>query len=370
MSGASLGAARSPSSLGVLVRVPFWAEALRTPVDGDTRDHRAHGAPSRRGAPRCGASPTARPLEAWLAAPLFALLGPDTATLRLVYFLLGLALIPAAYALARALDPRAALPAAILMACPSPYLLLLSALPPPHLPVGAAARRGRARRWPCACGAALAAGTSRAPPTRGLGCARGPRAVDAPDDGDRGRRGGVVALARAPPAAARALWPAVAALLAASAPWWVRALADPQALEMVSVSGRRAGLGAHLRGHAAAPARADRRPAGHARAARRGRRRARPRSLRRRRRRDRARLRARASSSPSAAPAAIAADEGATRARSCWPRRASPLLAFPFPLRSSPASIRFLTPAYLPVIVLVTWARGGGGRAGVAPGRW
>jgi hypothetical protein len=32
------------------------------------------------------------------------------------------------------------------------------------------------------------------------------------------------------------------------------------------------------------------------------------------------------------------------------------LLAFPFPLRSSPASIRFLTPAYLPVIALVTWA--------------
>ena len=42
------------------------------------------------------------------------------------------------------------------------------------------------------------------------------------------------------------LWPAALALAAASAPWWARALADPQALEMVSVSGRRAGLGEHL----------------------------------------------------------------------------------------------------------------------------
>ena len=42
------------------------------------------------------------------------------------------------------------------------------------------------------------------------------------------------------------LWPAALSLAAVSAPWWARALADPQALEMVSVSGRRAGLGEHL----------------------------------------------------------------------------------------------------------------------------
>src|SRR5207245_7191642 len=53
---------------------------------------------------------------------------------RLCSFLLGLGLIPVAYALARRLDPRAALPAAVLMACPPPYFLLLSALPPPMYP--------------------------------------------------------------------------------------------------------------------------------------------------------------------------------------------------------------------------------------------
>jgi hypothetical protein len=50
------------------------------------------------------------------------------------------------------------------------------------------------------------------------------------------------------------------------------------------------------------------------------------------------------------------ADEGAVRARLLLAAAGLALLAFPFPLRSSPASIRFLTPAYLPVIVLVTWA--------------
>jgi hypothetical protein len=45
------------------------------------------------------------------------------------------------------------------------------------------------------------------------------------------------------------------------------------------------------------------------------------------------------------------------------------LLAFPFPARSAPHTIRFLTPLYLPVAVLVAWAaapRGGSRRAWVA----
>ncbi|HEV7498712.1 MAG TPA: hypothetical protein VGQ33_01860, partial [Vicinamibacteria bacterium] len=145
--------------VGVLVRVPFWAEALRTPVDGDSAIIGLMARHPTWSATMWG-QPYGSPLEAWIAAPLFALLRPDTATLRLVYFLLGLGLIPAAYALARALDPRAALPAAMLMACPSPYLLLLAALPPPMYPSAlllAAAVLGLALRLR----PRLAAGTAR-----------------------------------------------------------------------------------------------------------------------------------------------------------------------------------------------------------------
>src|SRR5207245_1928559 len=118
---------------GVVVRYPFWREALKTPVDGDTAIIGLMARHPLRSVTMWG-QPYGSPLEAWLAAPLMALLRPDAATLRLAYFLLGLALIPAAYALARALDARAALPAALLMACPAPYFLMLSALPPPMYP--------------------------------------------------------------------------------------------------------------------------------------------------------------------------------------------------------------------------------------------
>src|SRR5437870_5448858 len=119
--------------LGVLVRAPFWTEALRTPVDGDTA---ILGLMARHplGSVTMWGQPYGSPVEAWFAAPLFVLLRPDAATLRFAYFLLGLGLIAAAYVLARALDPRAGLPAAILMACPPPYFLLLGALPPPMYP--------------------------------------------------------------------------------------------------------------------------------------------------------------------------------------------------------------------------------------------
>ncbi len=231
--------------VGVLVRGPFWAEALRTPVDGDSAiiglmaRHPAWSA-------TMWGQPYGSPVEAWIAMPLFALLRPDTATLRLLYFLLGLGLIPAAYALARLLDPRAALPAAVLMACPSPYFLMLAALPPPMYPSAlllAAAVLGLALRL----GPALAAGTAG---RAGLvlwgalaGLALWTHLMTAT----------VVAAAgwwlwRHAAGRRAVLWPAAAALLLASAPWWGRALADPQALEMVSVSGRRAGIAAHLAG--------------------------------------------------------------------------------------------------------------------------
>jgi Dolichyl-phosphate-mannose-protein mannosyltransferase len=346
--------------VGVLVRVPFWAEALRTPLDGDAaiiglmaRHPLAHAT--------MWGQPYGSPVEAWIAAPLFALLRPDAATLRLAYFLLGLALIPAAYALARALDERAALPAAVLMACPTPYFLLLAALPPPMYPSalllaaatlaialrlgprlaeGASARGGLAL-WGALAGLALWTHVMTA------------TAVAA----------GAAWLVRRTGRRWPSLWPAAAALLATSLPWWSHALADPQALEMVSVSGRRASLAEHLgavlpRLHEPmgallgthVPLVAD--DAEHVLEA------------------------------PALAAAAVvivyglalvlaarrawraaADDDGGRRARLLLAAAGLALLAFPLPLRASPASIRFLTPAYLPVVVLVCWmATAAGGR--------
>jgi hypothetical protein len=116
-----------------LVRLPFWAEALQTPVDGDTA---IVGLMARH--PFASATlwgqPYGSPLDAWFALPFLAVLGPRAAALRAAYFALGLALVALAYLVARELEPRAALPAGLLMACPSAYMLLLSALPPPLYP--------------------------------------------------------------------------------------------------------------------------------------------------------------------------------------------------------------------------------------------
>ncbi|HUG53913.1 MAG TPA: hypothetical protein VMR21_09935, partial [Vicinamibacteria bacterium] len=228
---------------GVIVRVPFWAEALRTPLDGDAAIIGLMARHPFAGATMWG-QPYGSPLEAWLAAPLFAVGRPDAATLRLVYFVLGLALIPAAYALARALDARAALPAALLVACPPPYLLLLSALPPPMYPsalllgaavlllamaIGRALSRGAPARarlalWGVLSGLALWTHLMSAAAVAAGGWWIARRA--------RGRW--------------TSAWPAVAGLALSSAPWWTRALADPQALQVVNVSGRREGLLDHL----------------------------------------------------------------------------------------------------------------------------
>jgi 4-amino-4-deoxy-L-arabinose transferase-like glycosyltransferase len=120
--------------LAVVVRAPFWIEALRTPVDGDTAIIGLMARHPGRGTTMWG-QPYGSPLEAWLAAPLVAAMGARPDPLRLLYFLLGLGLVPLAYALGGALDRRAAMPAAMLMACPPPYLLLLSSLPPPMYPL-------------------------------------------------------------------------------------------------------------------------------------------------------------------------------------------------------------------------------------------
>ena len=119
--------------LAIVVRLPFWIEALRTPVDGDTA---IVGLMARH--PGVGTTfwgqPYGSPLDSWVALPFVAVWGYSTEALRLPVFLLGLLLVPLAYALARQLHPQAALPAAVLVACPPPYFLLLAALPPPFYP--------------------------------------------------------------------------------------------------------------------------------------------------------------------------------------------------------------------------------------------
>src|SRR5687767_1465048 len=119
--------------LGLVVRLPFWVEALRTPVDGDTA---IIGLMARHpfASTTMWGQPYGSAVEAWLAAPVLAVLGATPAALRLVYFLLGLALIPAGAWLAAGLDRRAAVPAALLLACPSPYFLLLASMPAPLYP--------------------------------------------------------------------------------------------------------------------------------------------------------------------------------------------------------------------------------------------
>src|SRR6266581_1828857 len=108
--------------LGVAVRAPFWAEALRTPVNGDTAIIGLMSRHLGRGTTLWG-QPYGSPLEAALAAPFVATLGTTTAAIRIPYFLLGLALIPLGYALGRALHAEAALPAPLY-----PATLVLSGL--------------------------------------------------------------------------------------------------------------------------------------------------------------------------------------------------------------------------------------------------
>jgi hypothetical protein len=229
--------------LGALVRVPFWIEALRTPVDGDTAIVGLMARHLGRGTTLWG-QPYGSPLDSWLAAPFVAAMGPTTAALRLPYFLLGLALIPVAYALARALSPAAAFPAALLMACPPPYFLLLSALPLPFYPTTlvlcglllvlalragkrlaeGAPSRGRLGLWGALAGLALWTHLMSLSAVAASGFYLFRRA--------RGRRS--------------LLLVALVPLLLTSSPWWVPALRDRQATRVVRVSGREETMGEHL----------------------------------------------------------------------------------------------------------------------------
>ena len=112
--------------LAALVRAPFWDVARRTAVDGDTglvglmARHLGEGT-------TLWGQPYGSPLDAWLAAPAVLLLGPTRLAARLSYFALSLVLVPLAAALARRAHPEAGPAAAMLMACPPAYAVLLAA---------------------------------------------------------------------------------------------------------------------------------------------------------------------------------------------------------------------------------------------------
>jgi hypothetical protein len=347
--------------LAVVVRLPFWVVALHTPVDGDTA---IVGLMARH--PGVGTTmwgqPYGSPLDSWAAMPFVAAWGCVTESLRLPYFILGLLLVPLAYALARELHPAAALPAAVLVACPPPYFLLLSALPPPFYPT-ALALCGLVL-WTAAV-ATRRLGDPEGTPPRGtllaLGTASGlalwthlmsasvvAAALAWVLAGSPGRR----------PLLAWALVP----LLAASAPLWSRAIVDREATRIVQVADRQETTLSHL----AATLPRIHEPLGGVLGTH--------------------------------VPVVADAEDHVLRppgwaaglvvllyglllvlaARACSRRHPAVLyllaaglvvLAFPLPLRSAPHTIRFLTPLYLPVAALATWAaapRGASRRAWVA----
>ncbi len=333
--------------LGILVRVPFWAEALRTPVDGDTAILGLMAQSLGRGTTMWG-QPYGSPVEAWLLAPFLALLGATPDALRLGYFVLGLALIPAAYALAHALDARAALPAAVLVACPPPYLLLLAALPPPLYPttlllcalllilaLRAGARiaqdepaAGMLAVWGVLAGLALWTHLMSA-------------TVVVASFIYLLRSGGRRAFHQ--------LGLALVLFACASAPWWTQAVRDPQATAVLSVSARRESFSAHLAAtlphlHVPlggllgthVPLVADD-PLAIVLTAR-----------------------------PIAAAlvliygvgliAAVRSAKSSPAARLLLATALLVVAVFPLPLRASASTIRYLTPLYLPVAVVVVWA--------------
>lgn len=341
-------------AFALLVRLPAWLVALRTPPDGDTSIVGLMAQSGRTAATFWG-QPYGSPLDAWVAWPFVAALGPTLLALRLPYLLLSLALVPLADALARRLHPAAGLPAAFLLACPPAYFVLLAALPPPLYPttlallaallVGVFALEERL----AAAGAVPAAGLLAWGLAAGLAAWTHllAMAVLAPC--------GAYLLWRAP--RPRRPWLALALVgaLAGGAPLLLRLARDPAAAAVVAVAGEGQGPWRHalellpqmhrpLLGliGARVPLTAD---------------------------------------DPQQAvglswggtallallyATGLAAAVGGARRQ---PRAALLLAcvglvaaAFPFPLRSGPETLRFLTPAYLPLAVLVVCAAASGER--------
>jgi hypothetical protein len=333
--------------LALSVRLPFWVEALRTPVDGDTAIVGLMATHPGVGTTMWG-QPYGSPVDAWIATPFVWLWGHSTEALRLPYFLLALALVPLAYWLGSLLHPSSALPAAVLAACPPPYFLLLSALPPPFYPTSLVL-----------CGLVLGCAAQAAvrlqedaPPPRGtllmLGLFAGLALWTHLMSLSAVVAGVTWVLARAWRRPALLAWLLVP-LAAASAPLWVRALGDREAARIVQVADRSETTLEHL--GSVLP-----------------------------------RLHEPHGGVLGTHVPLVADDEDAVLYAPGWragllvlgygfllilaARAAGPghpallyllaaglaLLAFPFPVRSSAHTIRFLTPVFLPVAALVSWA--------------
>lgn len=336
--------------LAAAVRAPFWAFAARTSVDGDTAIVGLMARHPTRGT-TLWAQPYGSPLDGWIAAPFVRVLGATPGAVRLPYAILSLVLVAAAYRLGERACAGAGMPAALLLACPPAYLLLLSALPPPLYPttlvllaVVLTLAVGALDTLPSATSA-----TSAAPPLRARLAAIGFL-------GGLALWTHLMALATlaivaavlfraAGTARARVtlLWVLVP-LLVASAPWWVHAAGEPSATSVLGI----AYAGASPFAHAQAVARRLGEPV----------------------------------SALAGTWTPLTADEGERIARAplavgvllaiAWaiaaaagtvalPRRVAGLLAgtalltiavFPFPVRSDAHTVRFLTPALVPLAVL------------------
>jgi hypothetical protein len=334
--------------LAVFVRLPFWIEALHTPVDGDTA---IVGLMARH--PGVGTTlwgqPYGSPLDAWVAMPFVAARGASVEALRLPCFLLALALVVVAYALARELAPAAGLPAAVLAACPPAYFLLLSALPPPFYATTlvlcgvvllCAARAGKSLADP---EAAAPRGTLLL-----LGLASGLALWTHLMAASSVAAAGVWLFLRARARRRLLAW-ALVPLAAASAPFWSRALRDPEAMRIVQVESRQESMAAHL--VETLPRLAE--PLGGVLGTH---------------------VPVVADSEdfvihqPGWAAALTVLLYGVALIQAGRATRAShpalmlflaaglALAAFPFPVRSAPHTIRLLTPLFLPVVALVAWA--------------
>jgi Dolichyl-phosphate-mannose-protein mannosyltransferase len=331
--------------LGIVVRVPFWIEALRTPVDGDTAIVGLMARHLGSGTTMWG-QPYGSPLDAWVAAPFVAAMGPTTEALRLPVFLLGLALIPLAYGVGKALHADAALPAAVLMACPPPYFLLMAVLPPPFYAT-TLVLCGLVLLLGLRLGVALASGNEPRAGLALLGLLAGLAVWTHLMSASVVAAVGLHLVGRSA-GRRRLLLFALVPALAASSPWWVRAATESGATSIVRVAGRQQTMWQHL---AEVVPRLPETLGGilgtH--------------------------VPLMADSADFIVPAPAWAAVGlvllyggllwlAVRASEA---RGGPglllaaaglaLLAFPFPVRSAPHNLRFLTPLYLPVLCLVVW---------------
>ena len=331
--------------LAAAVRAPFWAFAADVSVDGDTAIVGLMARHPLRGTTMWG-QPYGSPLDGWVAAPFVAAFGPTPLAVRIPYALLALALVAAAGILGEMALAGAGLPAALLVACPSAYVLLLSALPPPLYPttlvllavlilLGARAAEAFRAGTPPARGSLVLIGALGGLAVwthlMSLATVAVVALVLAHGAGRARARGALV-------------WP-LAAFLAASAPWWIAAWREPSATAVLGLAHE----GTPLLAHAAMVARRLHEPV----------------------------------AAVLGLWSPLTADEGErtvaapliarvvlvvgwlVAAIAGWTvLRVRPiagmllgvilltLVAFPFPVRSDPATVRFLTPIAVPLAVL------------------